>query len=89
MEESRESPTGEILSATWVDPEPELRLVNGVWIAVRRGRQHPSSARAHGGHKPTSLREKLALEARQREHKEGTAAGSGEAGADARARDAG
>lgn len=63
MEETRESPTGEILSATWVDPEPELRFVNGVWVAVRRGRHHPSSALARGRHKPRSLREKLELEA--------------------------
>ena len=54
-------PKDDFISDKWTDPEPELRLVNGIWVSVPTGTP-PSSSVRHDGRKPISLREKRALE---------------------------
>jgi hypothetical protein len=62
-----ESPKG-LISPGWLAPQPRLRLVNGIWVAVPAGAPLSSSARA-GQRKPVSMREKLEREAAEKAEK--------------------
>ncbi|HEX9793232.1 MAG TPA: hypothetical protein VGC54_04550 [Planctomycetota bacterium] len=71
---------GDFISSDWVDPKPELHLVDGVWKPVVAGRVPPSSSRNAGTErKPTTLAEKKAREAAEREAEEAATAAAGEA----------
>lgn len=57
-----ETTHGDFISPDWVEPEPEIRLVDGVWVQVVKD-VPPSSSRAAGRKLPRSLREKQEWEA--------------------------
>ena len=67
----------DFVSDEWIDPEPELRLVNGVWVAIPRGKP-PSSSANFPVRKPTSLRERQELDAEAKAAEEAAKAASGE-----------
>ncbi|KAA3611902.1 MAG: hypothetical protein DWQ01_07405 [Planctomycetota bacterium] len=56
------NPNGSFQSQDWFDLQPELRLVEGRWIAFSK-QEHASSSLHQGERKPTSLAEKKAWEA--------------------------
>lgn len=76
-----ENPNGSVYSPSWFEPEPELRLVNGCWIAFQKGVPQSSVVANEGERKPTTLREKKAQEEAERLAKEAAEAAAEEAAA--------